>query len=72
MDAQRWAEIEPLYHGALAKEPAERSAYLEAACAEDPTLRKEVESLLAYADAPLPSPAPQSQLATPREQSARQ
>jgi hypothetical protein len=33
-------------------------------------LRKEVESLLAYADAPLPIPAAQSQLATLREQSA--
>ena len=41
MDPQRWAEIEPLYHAALAKEPAERSSYLEAACAEDPALRKE-------------------------------
>ena len=64
MDAQRWAEIEPLYHAALSKDPAERSRYLEAACAEDPTLRKEVESLLAYANAPLASPASHSQLAT--------
>jgi tetratricopeptide (TPR) repeat protein len=63
MDPQRWAEIEPLYHAALAKEPAERSSYLEAACAEDPALRKEVESLLAYADADLASPASRSELA---------
>ena len=69
MDSQRWAEIEPLYHGALAMEPAERSRYLEAACAEDPTLRKEVESLLAYADASLASPPSQWQLATLQDHS---
>ncbi len=63
MDAQRWALIEPLYHAALALEPGERSSYLEAACAEDPALRSEVESLLAYADAHLTSPALHSELA---------
>src|SRR5215469_4342598 len=56
MDAKRWAVIDSLYHAALAKEPGERSSYLAAACAEDPTLRSEVESLLGYADAELASP----------------
>jgi serine/threonine protein kinase/tetratricopeptide (TPR) repeat protein len=56
MEAERWEKIEPLYHAALAKEPVERSAYLEAACA-DPALRSEVQSLLAYADAELTSPS---------------
>jgi eukaryotic-like serine/threonine-protein kinase len=51
MDAQRCALIESLYHAALAKEPGERSSYLVAACADDPTLRSEIESLLAHADA---------------------
>ena len=54
MDAERWAKIEPLYHAALVKEPAERASYLEVACS-DPELRSEVESLLAYADAQLTS-----------------
>jgi hypothetical protein len=53
MDAQRWAVIESVYHAALGKEPGERSSYLAATCAEDPTLRSEVESLLGYADAEL-------------------
>ena len=50
MDAQRWAMIESVYHAALAKDPAERSSYLNQACAQDKPLRHEVESLLAYAD----------------------
>ncbi|MBV8551347.1 MAG: serine/threonine protein kinase [Acidobacteriaceae bacterium] len=57
MDAQRQAMVETLYHAALAKEPGERSSYLAGACAEDPALRSEVESLLARAEAPQLSPA---------------
>ena len=56
MDPQRWSKIESLYHAALAKEPRDRSAYLDTACAEDPELRREVESLLGCADAELVSP----------------
>jgi hypothetical protein len=69
MNAERWAEIEPLYHAALAKGPEERASYLEAACGEDAALRKEVESLLAFADGSLASPAPRSELAQLWEQS---
>ena len=32
MDVQRWAEIEPLYHAAVAKQAEERAAFLAAAC----------------------------------------
>jgi serine/threonine protein kinase len=56
MDPQRWPKIESLYHAALAKEPGERSAYLDTACAQNPELRGEVESLLRCADAELVSP----------------
>jgi hypothetical protein len=63
MDAQRWEVIERLYHAALAKEPQQRSSYLNAACAEDPGLRREVESLLAYADAQLTGAGQRSELA---------
>src|SRR5260370_28607605 len=62
MDAQRWGVIDCLYHAALGMEPAERSPYLAAACADDPTLRGEVESLLAYADAEPSSPAQPSKM----------
>jgi tetratricopeptide (TPR) repeat protein/predicted Ser/Thr protein kinase len=63
MDPQRWAVIEPLYHAALAKEPGERSSYLASACAEDPELQSEIESLLACADVELTSPAQRSEVA---------
>jgi non-specific serine/threonine protein kinase len=48
MKNERWHEVERLYHLALAREPDERSAFLEDACAGDKELRREVESLLAY------------------------
>src|SRR5580658_6773251 len=57
MEAERWAAIESLYHAALEREPAERSGWLGQACGGDAGLRKEVESLLACAEASLSNPA---------------
>jgi hypothetical protein len=56
MDGPRWSKIESLYHAAREKASGERSLYLASACAEDPTLRSEVESLLAYTSRQLTSP----------------
>jgi serine/threonine protein kinase len=56
MDPQRWAKIESIYHLALAKRRDGRSAYLAEACAGEPELRREIESLLACADAELKVP----------------
>src|SRR6516225_3398572 len=53
MDAQRWTRIEALYHAALAKAPGERGDYLAAVCAQEPDVRKEVESLLMGASEPV-------------------
>ena len=61
MDPQRWARIEALYHAALAKRPDERPAHLAAACADDPELRREIESLLACADDELKCPVASSE-----------
>jgi Tol biopolymer transport system component len=47
MQAERWGQIEELYHAALERAPGERAAWLVAACAGDDFLRREVESLLA-------------------------
>jgi len=44
---ERWATVERLYHGALARPVDERPAFLAEACAGDEALRREVESLLA-------------------------
>src|SRR2546426_11831492 len=45
----RWQHVERLYHDALARGEGERSAFLRDACGSDDSLRREVESLLAYA-----------------------
>jgi eukaryotic-like serine/threonine-protein kinase len=48
MKAERYREIEELYHEALERTPDERRNFLEQACGDDLALRREVESLLGY------------------------
>ena len=60
IDAERWQRIESIYHAALEREPDQRSRFLAKACADDPNLRCEIESLLAEdpeAAGPLDEPA---------------
>ncbi len=45
--ADRWRQVEELFHRALEREGPERAAFLDEACAGDEALRREVESLLA-------------------------
>lgn len=47
MIPERWRRIETLFHRAVELEPAARDALLDVECAGDPTLRAEVERLLA-------------------------
>jgi hypothetical protein len=42
---------ESLFHDALAKPPAERAAFLDQACADQPALRAAIEALLAAHEA---------------------
>ncbi|MEM1116892.1 MAG: tetratricopeptide repeat protein [Bacteroidota bacterium] len=49
--SDRWHEIDTLFDQVLDLPVAERAAFLDAACAENPPLRAEVESLLASAEA---------------------
>ena len=52
MDPDRWQRLNALFHAVLEREPDMRDAFLDAACAEDTSLRDEVQSLLAaYANA---------------------
>jgi hypothetical protein len=44
----RWLDVERLYHAASALPADQRAGFLAQACAEDDTLRHEVESLLAH------------------------
>ena len=45
----RWRLVERLYHEALSREEFQRAAFLREACVGDEALRRDVESLLAYA-----------------------
>src|SRR5262245_58291716 len=47
MTSDRWPDVERLYHAALTRPAHERAVFLAEACAADPVLRREVESLLA-------------------------
>ena len=47
MKPERWQQIDEILETALEREGSERSAFLDEACADDNSLRKEVESLLA-------------------------
>jgi len=48
MKPERWQEVEELYHSALEHEEGRRPEFLREACAGDPELLRQVESLLAY------------------------
>jgi serine/threonine protein kinase/Tol biopolymer transport system component len=48
MKAERWQQVEQLYHAALERGAEERADFLTQACVGDESLRREVESLLAY------------------------
>src|SRR5688572_9454939 len=50
MDPERRTTIGRVYEAALERAPADRSAFVADACGGDEAVRREVESLLAYAD----------------------
>jgi eukaryotic-like serine/threonine-protein kinase len=47
MTPERWEQIREVLEKALELAPAQRSAYLDGACSSDPSLRNEVEAMLA-------------------------
>ena len=48
MSDDRWTIVDRLLDAALEREPHERAAFLDDACADDEALRREVDSLLAH------------------------
>jgi eukaryotic-like serine/threonine-protein kinase len=46
MKADRWKQIDEVFHAALEREPDRRAAFIDQACAGDQTLLEEVESLI--------------------------
>lgn len=68
MTPERWAQVKSLFADALAARPEDRGALLDARCAGDADMRREVESLLASHDAagdfietPAASPRPEDE-----------
>ena len=47
MTPERWKQVNALFHAVLEQPPAERAAFLSRAAADDATLAREVDSLLA-------------------------
>jgi tetratricopeptide (TPR) repeat protein/predicted Ser/Thr protein kinase len=47
MTPDRWSRLDTLFHAVLGLAPERRAAFLEESCGDDPSLRQELESLLA-------------------------
>ena len=45
MTPERWQQLKQIFQSALERNPAERDAFLSQACADDPVLRSEIESI---------------------------
>src|SRR5262249_7374351 len=50
MKAERWRQIDTIFHQAVELHDEQRSAFLDRACSADPSLRDEVEALIAFHD----------------------
>jgi serine/threonine protein kinase len=48
--AERWRQIDRIFKEAVDQPPEQRSLFLDQACADDPSLREEVEALIASSD----------------------
>jgi serine/threonine protein kinase/Tol biopolymer transport system component len=51
MTPERWRQVTDIFHAARAKEPEDRDEFLRQACSVDPSLRGDVDALLAADDA---------------------
>ena len=47
---EQWEQLREIFRVAIEHQPQQREAYLDQACADDPVLRCEIESLLASHD----------------------
>ncbi len=55
MTPERWQHVKDLFQSAIEHAPSQRAEFLQLACAGDPELQSEVESLLAHDDSDLGS-----------------
>jgi hypothetical protein len=47
MTPERWQQVRDLFHGAMQLDPVQREQYLVQACKSEPSLREDIDSLLA-------------------------
>jgi len=50
MTPERWQQVKQIFQSAIERPPAERAGFISKACADDPQLRSEVESLISSSD----------------------
>ena len=50
MTPERWRQVEEIFQAAVELLPEERARYVDEVCAEDTTLKRDVESLLSQHD----------------------
>ena len=50
MIPERWRQVKQIFQSAIERPPAERDGFISEACAHDPTLRRDVESLISSHD----------------------
>jgi serine/threonine-protein kinase len=46
MEGDRWRQVDKIFHDLIEQTPEQRAAFLDHLCADDPSLKKEVEELI--------------------------
>lgn len=46
MDEDRWRQVDKIFHDLIEQTPEQRASFLDHLCADDPSLKKEVEELI--------------------------
>src|SRR5215471_7817900 len=46
MEGDRWRQVDKIFHDLIEQTPEQRALFLDSLCAEDPSLKKEVEELI--------------------------
>src|SRR6516164_3894991 len=46
MHGERWRQVDKIFHDLIDQTPEQRASFLEQVCANDPSLKKEVEQLI--------------------------
>jgi serine/threonine-protein kinase len=46
MDGDRWRQVDKIFHDLIEQTPEQRASFLDRVCANDPSLKKDVEQLI--------------------------